>query len=60
MAELKPCPFCGGNPTLRSQTIAPNGEFYYRIECRCCGAGTDWKYTTDGALESWNRRADDG
>ena len=68
MAELKPCPFCGGN---RLKT--PNGATIAFIGCRDCGAeicrmegehfspyDNPEKLPLDYAIEAWNRRAEDG
>lgn len=56
MDKLEHCPFCGGDGKLIGETIVPNGEFFYRIKCVCCGAGIVWRYTPDGATEAWNTR----
>lgn len=68
MAELKPCPFCGGD---KIQFIV-NGYFqpwekkvlrlWYHCSCHECGASMDTGSCTDmkKALLEWNRRAEDG
>jgi len=65
MAELKPCPFCGGeadheqtmDESLWSHETVP----YRRVRCRQCEIGTD--YVCEGyeptEVEQWNRRATD-
>ena len=57
MAELKPCPFCGG----KARVTEFAGWFYGMClcydECRTCGPV---KGTKEEAIEAWNRRAEDG
>ncbi len=39
MDKLKPCPFCGGNPTLRRCSTGTNGLKYfagYEVTCDGC------------------------
>jgi hypothetical protein len=63
MAELKPCPLCGG-VALLVQTRYRHEEDYYYVKCtnQDCPVipetyeNVDWKY----AIENWNRRAEDG
>lgn len=63
MAELKPCPFCGGKAVLEHDY---DGRGYSYI--RCCGCfikGNRFsvkfdKASDDEAIEAWNRRASDG
>jgi Lar family restriction alleviation protein len=65
MAELKPCPFCGGGAVLRRGNKDKHGYF---VVCHTCGAKTAFfsdKYTSHvenktQAIEAWNRRADNG
>lgn len=76
MAELKPCPFCGGTK-LFVGTIAdcemqdsdhPDYKYNsqaYIVCCSCfnggCGASTGGGNKTEAAaIEAWNRRADNG
>ena len=70
MAELKPCPFCGGKAELKSKYLFSNvgwGKSYdsYHGECTNCGEKGDYFNTIDHlnakaqAEEAWNRRAED-
>lgn len=60
MAELKPCPFCGGEATLTKEY----GRFFVSCENDNCSVGVEttlWvSGTMDGAIKAWNRRAEDG
>ena len=72
MAELKPCPFCGGRGEInsKSETIGHgSGDTVYFVECQCCGArtkpigfleaeGTDTKKIVSKVL--WEMRVEDG
>jgi len=55
MPELKPCPFCGGNPAL----VGPNAaDCWWYVTCDCIGrkvflSSDDWK-----AVSRWNKRSD--
>ena len=49
MAELKPCPFCGGKAVLY-------GKVFYYIVCKSCLAETKGNYSKQTAIETWNRR----
>jgi hypothetical protein len=53
MAELKPCPFCGGAPKEKLS----NGWMW--IECRDCGAkGPAERFGHGGNHDgAWNKRA---
>ena len=61
MAELKPCPFCGG--TAKYIYSMP----YNAVQCKKCKVFgktiVDSYEQRDGraeAIEAWNRRAEDG
>ena len=63
MAELKPCPFCGGIPTdpfYYDPYDGYQGDLHsYIIRCTNCRAEIE-KRTEEQAIEAWNRRAEDG
>lgn len=62
--ELKPCPFCGGEPIMSSYTYSLSGAgIQYKVECErhnCPAQPTvDWHYwTAEEAAEAWNTRAE--
>lgn len=59
--DLKPCPFCGGNPTLRYSLV---GKDAY-VKCYGCEVATtmykgiDREGSEQAAVIAWNRRAND-
>ena len=62
--ELKPCPFCGGEATIRTRirNCTPPYQIAW-VECEKCGAtGSTFSDTDDNgshifsAIEAWNRR----
>ena len=57
MAELKPCPFCGGEAETRKDSLGT-----WKARCTKCSAevGRYWFHTKNHAIEAWNRRAGDG
>ena len=72
MAELKPCPFCGGR--ARTVGLSHGAEIYFVI-CSDCEVEVcrsihnvsladqiflDPDIIKNAAIEAWNRRAEDG
>ena len=59
MADLKPCPFCGGEAEIfRGTTYGFRPLYEPRcIKCECWIGIYD---TEEQATEAWNRRADNG
>ena len=56
MAELKKCPFCGGE--ARIYITGDNDG--YRVACKkilACGAKLEWFDKEEDAIEAWNNRA---
>lgn len=54
MAELKPCPFCGG-----TELNVRKAKYMWWVEC-CnvnCSACSGYKSHKKAAIEAWNRRA---
>lgn len=56
MAELKPCPFCGGEPHIYCSGSPSNGSFM-EVICGKCRCQTE-RLRGDKAIEAWNRRAE--
>ena len=72
MAELKPCPFCGGKSECYRTVVKNSGVFCDAAAVRCvvCDARTGYvlfdarKHPNgeeyDEAIQLWNRRLEDG
>jgi Lar family restriction alleviation protein len=56
MAELKPCPFCGGKVEIKELRW---GHQFFEIYCPKCDFGMAREYSRD-LHTAWNRRAEDG
>lgn len=63
MEELKPCPFCGGEPSVN---FDPDGikdtkgrKWAYTVSCDRCCARTGVCWSGEMAIKAWNRRAND-
>jgi Lar family restriction alleviation protein len=68
MAELKPCPFCGGEAYTYTCSTMRKGKLadLWIVHCKGCGLnyppnirGYRGEYEFE-AIEAWNRRAEDG
>lgn len=61
MAELKPCPFCGGKGRLIKRPFSEwsgKGPYDFTVYCYDCGAGVRHSFPKEKeAVEAWNRRA---
>lgn len=56
MSELKPCPFCGGNPSSY-----PGKKYSWHISCLnsgCPGLAIAVENDEQKAIEAWNTRAE--
>ena len=53
-ADLRPCPFCGGEPILRDHDMWPMCS-----ACQCEGPGTSFGMSRKRAITLWNTRAPD-
>lgn len=53
--ELKPCPFCGMEDPVLCHNAAEGDDWFY-VVCRRCGAQTVGCYTANTAEYAWNRR----
>lgn len=63
--ELKPCPFCGGDPIMRrtvqeypADADGPAGDYdaWFTFHCDDCGVEMGGEYRAE-AIAAWNRRA---
>lgn len=62
--ELKPCPFCGGQPVKQKWEmslderfhIPDNHGYWYSIFCNKCFSEGSECITEEEAIKAWNRR----
>lgn len=59
MNELKPCPFCGGEPRIIEHEFEGVSNTF-GIKCKCGAQSFQFWETIDDAIEQWNRRAYNG
>ena len=59
MAELRPCPFCGGKGDCNNAGFMQYGRKKWAVECTRCGVVTNFFDTEEKAAAAWNRRAED-
>ena len=57
MAELKPCPFCGGKASVMRYHHINNASYCY---CTSCKVRMPNMLTKEDAIAAWNRMAKDG
>ena len=58
MAELKPCPFCGGKAWLNGTIMWSDLSKRFSVFCCECRVETPrTSHTKEEAIEAWNRRA---
>jgi len=65
MANIKPCPFCGGEAEMDTTTkIIKGGKARHEIfwvKCSECGARVPrYNRTAEEAIKIWNTRVSDG
>lgn len=59
MKLLKPCPFCGCDPTPRTRYHSMLREPTFQIQCAECYCGTSGRYQTiELAAAAWNARVE--
>ena len=60
MAELKPCPFCGGEAFAVNFTYAITEGHWkmWSVDCPKCRCQSGDFVTKEEAIEAWNRRAE--
>ena len=61
MAELKPCPFCGGEAYIDREDCYGVQDDYYMVHCEKCSLQFGFCSmfeSEEEAIEAWNRRAD--
>jgi Lar family restriction alleviation protein len=51
MADLKPCPFCGGKSEIWNAT-----SDIFVLQCQCCGTRIDRYGKKEKVIEAWNTR----
>lgn len=63
MAELKQCPFCGGEASIQhypSKELFRKQIRYSYVKCDTCNVRTEIAYTDAEVYNKWNRRSEDG
>lgn len=61
MAELKCCPFCGGEAEFITRNACM--DEMYSVRCKekdCRGRSVRFKRAKHAAIQEWNRRANNG
>lgn len=58
MQKLKPCPFCGGEACIQEHVFIGYTSTYGVVCLDCCAEIRQFFYTTEEAIEAWNRRTE--
>lgn len=54
--NLKPCPFCGGEPKM--EVLGGKGSDHRTVQCSKCKCDLHWQITEEFAIAAWNTRHD--
>lgn len=57
--NVKPCPFCGGEPQIKLWRSAEHENPYYLIKCMCGARMSNFRESAERAIDDWNRRDGD-
>ena len=58
--ELKPCPFCGGEPCMQEHKFYGFASTWGVVCLDCCAETRQFYESQRKAAEAWNRRAENG
>ncbi len=53
MAELLPCPFCGGKAKVKKHKLS---TIVFTVECKVCKCQTHVQFTEEEVIDIWNTR----
>lgn len=56
MAELLPCPFCGGKAFVSARLPYFGETFTVAVACEDCNASSKHKIKEEDAIKAWNTR----
>ena len=59
MTELKPCPFCGGEPKMCQMYDRDYCMPAWYVYCPACGAMMENSFSEQDAAAVWNRRKEE-
>lgn len=54
-SELKPCPFCGSQPTIRVWFACDCTLYQVQCNAAMCGAKSPWYTRRFYAVDAWNK-----